>query len=321
MLQVVVQKTPSGTKLAAVEATNPTPRANEAVVEVHSISLNRGEVTAAFHRAEDGWRPGWDFAGTVVQPAAEGQGPKAGARVVGFLESGAWAERVAVDVRNVAEIPRSLSFEAASTLPIAGLTALYALEKRGALLGKEVLITGATGGMGQFAVQLALLAGASVTAAVYRNTMAAPPGVPADRFRVVRTDESGLAQLRERRYDLVIEGVGGDVFAAAVESLAPRGTIVTLGATRDVNAAFNIRQFFNIGHAQILGFSVFDEVLDKPASEGLATLMRLIETGQLSVPLSYTGSVSEVDGVARDLLASKIPGKAVLRWNGETKGD
>jgi NADPH:quinone reductase-like Zn-dependent oxidoreductase len=321
MLQVVVQKTPSSAKLAAVETPNPTPRNGEAVVEVHSISLNRGEVSAAFQRAEDGWRPGWDFAGTIAQAAADGSGPRAGTRVVGFLESAAWAQRISVDARNLAPLPDSMSFEVASTLPIAGLTALYALEKGGALLGKEVLITGATGGMGQFAVQLALLAGASVTAAVYRNTMTPPAGVSADRFRVVRTDESGLAQLRERRYDLVVEGVGGEVFGAAVESLAPGGTIVTLGATRDLTASFNIRQFFKIGRARIYGFSIFDEVLDKPAAQGLATLIRLIEAGRLTVPLTYTGSVSEVDRIARDLLDSKIPGKAVLRWNGGSKGD
>ena len=321
MLQVVVQKTPSGAQLAALESPDPAPRSSEAVVEVHSISLNRGEVSAAFQRAEDGWRPGWDFAGTIVQAASDGSGPPAGTRVVGFLESGAWAQRISVEARNLAALPQSMSFETASTLPIAGLTALYALEKGGSLLGKEVLITGATGGMGQFAVQLALLAGASVTAAVYRNTIAAPDGVPADRFRVVRTDESGLAQLRERRYDLVIEGVGGEVFSAAVESLAAGGVIVTLGATRDVNASFNIRQFFKIGRAQIYGFSIFDEVLDKPAAQGLETLIRLIEAGRLTVPLTYTGSVSQVDRIARDLLDSKIPGKAVLRWNGEAKGD
>lgn len=321
MLQVVVQKTPSGAQLAAIESPNPTPQRHEAVVEVHSISLNRGEVSAAFQRAEDGRRPGWDFAGTIVRAAADGSGLQAGTRVVGFLDSGAWAQQIAVDARSVAALPDSMSFETASTLPIAGLTALYALEKGGALLGKEVLITGATGGMGQFAVQLALLAGASVTAAVYRNALAAPADIRADRFRVVRTDTNGLSQLRERRYDLVVEGVGGEVFGAAVESLAAGGTIVTLGATRDVTASFNIRHFFKIGRARIYGFSIFNEVLDKPAAQGLATLMRFVQDGRLIVPLTYAGSVAEIDSIARDLMESKLPGKAVLRWNGEARGD
>lgn len=314
MLQVIVRKTPSATTLETVEAPEPVPGPTQAVVQVHSTSLNRGEVTAAFHRAEDGWCPGSDFAGTVLQPASDGSGPPAGARVVGFIPSGAWAQRISVDVQNMAVLPETMSFDTAATLPIAGLTALYALEKGGALTGKEVLITGATGGLGQFATQLALIGGASVTAAVYRNPLAPPAGVPPQRFRVVRMDESGLAELRERRYDLVIESVGGDVFGAAVESLAFGGILVTLGATRDTNARLNIRQFFNTGRTQIYGFNIFDECSDKPAADGLARLIRLFQEGRLSVPVTYLGAVAEIDRVARELLESKIPGKAVLRW-------
>lgn len=314
MFQIIVKKTPAGAQLVAANVPEPVPNANEAVVQVHSISLNRGEISAAFYRAADGWSPGSDFAGTVVQAAASAAGPPAGTRVTGFKPDGAWAERITADVRDIAVIPDTLSFESAATLPIAGLTALYALEKGGALTGKEVLVTGATGGMGQFATQLALIGGASVTAAVYRNTLAAPAAVAPERFRVVRTDDAGLAQLRERRYDLVIESVGGDVFTAALESLAFGGTLVLLGATRDANATFNVRQFFNTGRAQIYGFNIFDEVGDKPQSAGLSRLMRLIERGSVTVPLSYTGVIADIDRIARDLLESKIPGKAVLTW-------
>jgi NADPH:quinone reductase-like Zn-dependent oxidoreductase len=314
MLQIVVRKTPSATSLIQVNVAEPAAAPTQAVVQVHSISLNRGEVTAAFQRAKDGWQPGWDFAGTVVRAAAAGTGPQVGTRVVGFKASGAWGERIAVDVDNVAVLPDSMSFESASTLPIAGLTALYALEKGGALIGKEVLITGATGGLGQFATQLALIGGASVTAAVYRNTLPLPPGISPERFRVVRMDDEGLQQLRERKYDHVIDGVGGDVFGAAVESLAAGATLVTLGATRDVTAGFNIRGFFNVGRASIYGFNIFDESSDKPPAAGLARLIRLIQDGRLSIPLTYVGNVCDIDSVARELLDSKIPGKAVLRW-------
>lgn len=314
MLQVVVRKTPESAALQIADAAEPAAAPTQAIVQVHSISLNRGEVSAAFYRAEDGWRPGWDFSGTIVQPAAAGFGPPMGARVTGFKADGAWAERITVDARDLAVIPDAITFESAATLPIAGLTALYALERGGSLTGKEVLITGASGGLGQFAVQLALLGGASVTAAVYRNALAAPSNVSPDRFRVVRTDEAGLAELRKRRYDLAIESVGGDVFTASLESLASGGTLVLLGATRDTNATFNVRQFFNTGRAQIYGFNIFDEVTDKSQAAGLERLMRFVRHGQLAVPLTYTGSVLEIDRVARDLLDSKIPGKAVLNW-------
>jgi NADPH:quinone reductase len=93
--------------------------------------------------ADVGFNPGWDLAGTIERAAADGTGPQASARVVGLLASGAWAELVAVPTNSLAELPEGVSFELAATLPVAGLTALYALEKGGGLVGRSVLVTGA----------------------------------------------------------------------------------------------------------------------------------------------------------------------------------
>src|SRR4030095_12295790 len=95
-------------------------------------------------------------------------GPRAGARVVGFLPEGAWAERVAVPTHALAELPEKVTVSQAATLPVAGLTALHALARGGLLLGRRVLVTGATGGVGDFAVQLARLARAPVAARARR---------------------------------------------------------------------------------------------------------------------------------------------------------
>lgn len=73
-----------------------TPLPFETLVRVKSISLNLGEVRRALTMAEEGWRPGWDLAGVVEQPAADHSGPPAGARVVGFVPGGAWAEAAVV---------------------------------------------------------------------------------------------------------------------------------------------------------------------------------------------------------------------------------
>src|SRR5439155_782458 len=85
---------------------------------------NRGEVRRA-GMAAAGWRPGWDLAGELERAAADGSGPRAGARVVGMLGEGAWAERVAVPTHALAELPEKVTFSQAATFPVAGLTALY----------------------------------------------------------------------------------------------------------------------------------------------------------------------------------------------------
>src|SRR5262245_52971378 len=88
---------------------DPVPDRGEAGIRVRALSLNRGEVRRST-MADAGWRPGWDLAGVVDRAAADGSGPKAGARVVGLLPEGAWAERVAVPVHALAELPEKVTF-------------------------------------------------------------------------------------------------------------------------------------------------------------------------------------------------------------------
>ncbi|MGE5270897.1 MAG: alcohol dehydrogenase catalytic domain-containing protein [Thiohalocapsa sp.] len=145
------------------------PDRDEVAVRVTAISLNRGETRRALQMADPGWRPGWDFAGVVEEAATDGSGPKAGSRVVGILPSAAWAERVNCRSHAVAALPDDCSDAQAATLPVAGLTALHALRQGGLLLGRKVLIDGATGGVGHLACQLAYAAGAQVWGHVRRE--------------------------------------------------------------------------------------------------------------------------------------------------------
>ena len=116
----------------------PVPQPSQALVRVAAVSLNLGEVRRAM-TAEAGWRPGWDLAGSVEKAAADGSGPAVGTRVVGFLPSGAWAEVVAVPPNALARLPDTVSMAQAATLPVAGLTALYARDRHpGSLLGRVV---------------------------------------------------------------------------------------------------------------------------------------------------------------------------------------
>src|SRR5439155_3185288 len=132
-------------------------------------------------------------------------------------------QRVTVPRNALAELPDKVTFSQAATFPVAGLTALQALGKGGPLLGKRVLVTGATGGVGDFAVQLARLAGAHVTASVRRADQVATVR-ELGAHDVVVGDEIAA----EPKYDLVVESVGGRTLGTALRALQRAGVCVTL---------------------------------------------------------------------------------------------
>ena len=285
---------------------DPVPDRGEAIVRVRAISLNRGEVRRSTMAAA-GWRPGWDLAGHVERAASDGSGPKVGARVVGFLPEGAWAERAAVPAHSLAELPEKVTFSQAATFPVAGLTALHALGKNGQILGKRVLVTGATGGVGDFAVQLAQLAGAHVTASARRADQA-PALRQLGAHEVTIGDDIPPAP----KYDLVIESVGGRTLGTALAALERDGVCVTLGVSASAEVTFDARTFFATGRTQLYGFYLFTELGNEPASIGLRRLADLVAAGQLAPHISVERPWSEIAQVAADLIARKYPGKAVL---------
>lgn len=151
------------------------PDRDEVAVRVTTISLNRGETRRAVQQAEPGWRPGWDFVGVTETAAADGSDPAPGTRVVGILPSGAWAERVNCRTHAVAALPDVVGDAEAATLPVAGLTALHALRQGGLLLGRKVLVDGASGGVGHLACQLAARRPALKSGAMCVARNIAPP--------------------------------------------------------------------------------------------------------------------------------------------------
>src|ERR1700676_413643 len=161
-----IVNSPGGTapvELRQVPAPNPGP--NEAVVAVRAFSLNRGELRS-FVNNEEGWIPGQDISGVVQRAAANGLGPPEGTRVVALTDEFGWAEQVAVPTHRIVPLPDSVGFAQAATLPVAGVTALRCVRLCGALVGRRVLITGAAGGVGTIAIQIAAHSGAHVTAVV-----------------------------------------------------------------------------------------------------------------------------------------------------------
>jgi NADPH2:quinone reductase len=302
---VVVDPATPG-RLVVQPVAEPVPDRGEAIVRVRAISLNRGEVRRS-GTAPAGWRPGWDLAGEVVRAAANGSGPREGARVVGLLPEGAWAERVAVPTHALAELPEAVTHAQAATLPVAGLTALHALARGGLLLGRRVLVTGATGGVGDFAIQLGRLAGAHVTASVRRAEQAAAVRQLGAREIVVGDDIPASP-----KYDLIVDSVGGRTLGTALAALQRAGVCVALGASDSAEVTFDARAFYVAGRTTLYGFYLFTELGAEPASVGLRRLAELVAAGQLVPHISHQRSWKDVAQMAEDLIARRFPGKAVL---------
>ena len=301
---VAASGAPGGIELREVE--EPSPADGIALVDVRACSLNRGECTALL-TTEDGWRPGWDVAGVIAEPALDGSSPPPGTRVVAWVHGGGWAERVDVRSSHLASIPDEISFETASTLPVAGLTAMGALAFVDPLEGRRVAITGAAGGVGRFAVQLGHALQADVTAVV--GSPERGEGLPE-----LGADHVVLALEPEGEpFDLILESVGGSTLAAALGRVSPDGTVVTFGNSSNEPTTFDTRTFYRRGGPTMKGYLVTHELLEgRLGTAELAELAGLVASGRLRVEIDLVVPWTEAASAVTALLERRVRGKAVL---------
>jgi NADPH:quinone reductase len=302
MLAIV--NTPGGSApIELREVAEPRPAANEALVDVRAVSLNRGELRL-FQIRPEGWRPGQDISGVVRKQAADGSGPAAGTRVVALTDNAGWAEHAAVPAHRMATLPDNASFEEAAALPVAGLTALRSLRHGAPLLGKRVLITGAAGGVGHMAVQIAAKSGARVTAIV---------GGPERRHHL-----RGAAEIIEGidratgRFALILESAGGASLATAIACIEARGTIVIYGNSSGDPTSVTFRDFAEHPNARIQSFSYFTSEPEDRFAPDLALLASLVGEGSLR-PVLAEHSWRDIAKVGPELRDRHIAGKAVFR--------
>ncbi|MQY06098.1 zinc-binding dehydrogenase [Actinomadura macrotermitis] len=301
-----LQATGDAGLVAFADVPVPRPAPDEALVRVEAFSVNRGEIFQLQRPPErhaPGWRPGKDVAGVVVEAARDGSGPRAGQRVVAHPPGLGWAEYAAVRTADLAQLPEQVPSALAAALPLAGITALRLLRTAGALAGRRVLVTGASGGVGHYVVELAAGAGAEVTA------VSATP----DRGRRLR--ELGAAAVvtgpgeATGPFDVVLESVGGDSLPRALALLAPGGTLVWFGQASRQPVTLNFFDFFDgpegaaIRHFHYAG---------GPYGPDLATLVRLVAAGRLHPEIGRTAGWDGTAAVLADLHDRKITGNAVL---------
>ena len=295
-MKALVSDGEGGVRLSEVPAPETPP--GWALIEAEAVSVNRGELRPLFR--DPGAVHGWDVAGRLAQDAPA-LGLDRGTRVVAMVDGGAWAELVPARLDRLAAVPDGVSTAQAAALPVAGLTALQALRLGGPLIGRRVLITGAAGGVGRFAVQIARLGGARVTGVARR-----PDGLEALGADAV------VAAIEEARgpFDLILESVGGDSLTHALSLLAPGGDLVSFGSSSGEPGALDPRALFNgAPGARIHAYQVFEV---PGAAADLALLLELVRAGRLDPHVERVADWQDAGAMLEALAARRIGGKGVL---------
>ncbi|WP_027858369.1 NADP-dependent oxidoreductase [Marinobacterium jannaschii] len=247
--------------------------------------------------------PGWEFAGEIEQADAE-SAFKPGDRVLGFIRfpqaAGCFAEKIAAPAAEIAPCPAALDAKTAAALPLAGLTAWQALFDKGNLqAGQRVLILAAAGGVGHLAVQLAKQAGAYVIATASEKNHRFLQQLGADETLDYNSvDISSTVSA----IDLVLDGIGGDSGIAALQTLTPGGTLVTLpSVTKDAV----------IAAGEALGLKV-EPIRVEPNAVQLSELAQRCAAGALKLQLANSYPISRTAEAFAESASGHVQGKIVI---------
>lgn len=283
---------------------DPKPGPGQVLIEVRHTSLNFGELYFA-GVSEPGTVLGFDASGIVVEAAADGSGPAVGSRVLTFAQGQGWARLRAVDTIDVAVVPDSVELGLAATLPVAGGTALRALWQAGPVLGRRVLVTGASGGVGTFAVQLARLGGAHVIASV--GSKERGEGLAELGAHEVVVGLEGL----EQPVDVVIDQVGGEQLVRAYALLADGGTVQSVGWSSGRPAQLPVGS--TLGRVRPISLvSVYNGTGLTDRGEQLRVLLDAVRDGRLSPVVSWRGGWDRYSEPAQAMTERRLAGKAIM---------
>ncbi|MEZ0446284.1 NAD(P)-dependent alcohol dehydrogenase [Cellulomonas sp. ICMP 17802] len=319
IMQAIVQRAYGSPETVLDHRTVPrrAPRAGEVEIRVHASSLNFADVATvtgrpSLIRAVTGLRapkrpvPGKDVAGTVVAVGAGVTDLEPGVDVFAEAVTGAWAQYVCVPASVVARAPANLGFAESATLPLAGGTALDCLA--GVRPGQAVLVNGASGGVGTFAVQIAKALGAEVTGVCSGRNVELVRGLGADH--VLDYDRSDFTT-GAHRYDLVVDLVGNRSLAACRRALTPHGTL----ALSSGGGGAVIGPMGRLARAVVVNLVVGQHLRPVTATRSRAKLERLrelAEAGLVTPAVERTYPLSDAPEALRRLVAEHARGKTVL---------
>jgi NADPH:quinone reductase-like Zn-dependent oxidoreductase len=303
------------------EVDRPAIGERDVLVRVRAASVDRGTwhvmagLPYAIRLAGFGVRrpkssnPGRAFSGTVEAAGRQIAGVAPGDRVFGICD-GSFAEYASVSADKLALHPANLSFEQAAAMPISGLTALQAVRDHGRVqAGERVLIVGASGGVGTFAVQMAKAYGAEVTGVCSTAKVETVRGLGTDHVVDYTRDDFTKG---ERRYDVILDIGGNRRLSHLRRVLTPRGRLVIVGGETDGRLLGGAdRQIRAILLSPLIGQKLGTFVASENA-EDLAVLRELAEAGKVTPLVDRTFPLGETPAAIRHLLDGHARGKLVI---------
>ncbi len=296
------------------EVAMPTPEADQVLIKLVACAANpldwhRMRADPFLVRLNDGFskpknpRLGADIAGRVEAVGSAVSTLQPGDEVFGEIGAGGFAEYLCVKERAVVKKPDNLSFEEAAAVPVAGLTALQGLRDKGKIqAGQQVLINGASGGVGTFAVQIAKAFGAEVTAVCSTRNLELVRGLGADHvIDYTQTDFTRTGQ----RYDLILDAVGNYAVADYRRALTPQGICAVAGLTK-LTRLFQVVLLGSWGGQPVATF------LAQPNQPDLLTLKGLLESGKVTAVIDRTYPLTQTADAIRYLETGRARGKVII---------
>ena len=314
-MQAIVQNnygTPDVLRLKEVE--KPVIKDDQVLVKVFSASINAGDIfsvrgspwlirfTVGFPKPKD-YILGWDMAGIIVEAGNQVTKFKPGDEVYGS-SSDSFAEYVAASERTLAKKPANLTFEQAAAVPTAALTALQGLRDAGKVQpGQKVLINGASGGVGHFAVQIAKALEAEVSGVCSTRNVETVHSLGADQvFDYTRQDFTRSGQ----KYDLILDNVANHSFSDLRRVLAPQGKIIPNSGHGGMTYVFKALLL------SLLTSQVDSPLFTSQSSQDLVDLKALIEAGKVTPVIDQSFPLGETPHAFRYLEEKHAQGKVVI---------
>jgi NADPH2:quinone reductase len=309
-VQVIELTGPDG--VAVVDVPEPEPGPGEVLVEVQAVGVSFPDLLLSLGRYQLKPDPpftlGVDVAGTVVST---------GVRVAGVVPYGGAAERVVVPESAVLPLPDGTSYDAGAALPLNYLTALFALQERGAVrAGETVLVHGAAGGVGTATLQVARGLGArtiAVTSTEEKAAFARAAGAD-EAVLLAGFKEAVLDLTAGRGVDVVLDVVGGDVFTDSLRCLAEGGRLLVVGfaSGQGIPEVKVNRLLLHNVDVRGVGWGAF--ALTKPSylREQWQRLLPMVESGVVSPPIGATYDLDGFGRALRDMAGRRTLGKSVV---------